>query len=347
MTQQDILIYGIAGLVFLGVICVGFLLTTDDQTYAAKKRAKLVGSGETGTVARSKNKAEEETNARRRETQKMLEKLRQDDNKRKSSIVPQDIKGKIEQAGLSMSVSTFWLFSVAAGVALAGLAFLSGAEGLPTIKGIKLENRAAVVAMAGLAGSLGLPRWILGFLSNRRAKKMTNQFADALDVIVRGVKSGLPLTECLRIVAKESPAPLGPEFEALTDQVAMGTSMERALLNLYHRVPLPEINFFVIVLSIQTKAGGNLSEALGNLSTVIRARRMMREKVKALSSEAKASAMIIGCLPFGVGSLLYVTSPDYMSRLFTTETGHLFILIGLVMMAMGTTVMKKMMNFNM
>ena len=340
------LIFGAAALVFVAIMCVGVLLTTDDKTQHAKKRAKLVGAGETGKSTRV-SKADEEANARRRETQRMLAKLRQEDEKRKKMLVPQDIKSKLEQAGVSMSVSTFWIVSAATGIGLAVAAYLSGAQGLPTISGVKLENRAVVVGMAGFAGFLGLPRFVLGFLASSRAKKKTNQFADGLDVIVRGVKSGLPLNECLRIIANESPAPLGPEFEILTDQISMGTNMERALQNLYQRVPLQEINFFVIVLAIQTKAGGNLSEALGNLSAVIRSRRMMREKVSALSSEAKASAMIIGCLPFAVGTMLYVSSPDYIMPLLTTETGHLFILIGACMMTFGILVMRMMINFDM
>ncbi|MEM7662531.1 MAG: type II secretion system F family protein [Pseudomonadota bacterium] len=346
MSQQDLIIYGTAALVFVAIICVGVLLTTDDRTQNARKRAKLVGAGETGKSTRI-SKADEETNARRRETQRMLAKLRENDAKRKKMIVPQDIKSKLEQAGVSMPVSTFWILSGLTGVGLAVAAFLSGAQGLPTIQGVKLESRPAVIIMAGLAGFLGLPRFTLGFLASARAKKMTNQFADGLDVIVRGVKSGLPLNECLRIIANESPAPLGPEFEILTDQIAMGTNMERALQNLYQRVPLQEINFFVIVLAIQTKAGGNLSEALGNLSAVIRSRRMMREKVKALSSEAKASAMIIGCLPFAVGGMLYTSSPDYIMPLLTTESGHLFLLIGAAMMTTGIAIMRKMINFDM
>ena len=186
----------------------------------------------------------------------MLAKLRQEDTQRRKSLVPQDIKAKLEQAGLSMAPSAFWILSAILGVVLAGLVFMSGADGL-VINGIELKSQIVVVAAAGVVGFLGIPRWLIGFLAKGRAKKMTNQFADAIDVIVRGVKSGLPLNECLRIIARESPAPLGPEFEALTDQISMGTNMERALQNLYRRVPLPEINFFVIVLSIQSKAGGN------------------------------------------------------------------------------------------
>jgi len=207
-------------------------------------------------------------------------------------------------------------------------------------------SRILTIVFAGLAGGLGLPNWILGFLAKGRNKKMLNQFADGIDIIVRGVKSGLPLTECLRIIANESPAPLGPEFQTLTDNIKMGMNNDRALQNFYKRVPLSEVNFFVIVLSIQAKAGGNLSEALGNLSIVIRSRKMMREKIIALSSEAKASAMIIGSLPFAVGFMVYMTTPGYIMTLFTEPTGHMILFMGFCLMALGITVMRRMISFD-
>ncbi|MEL6323916.1 MAG: type II secretion system F family protein [Pseudomonadota bacterium] len=346
MSQDDMITYGIALLAFIAVAGVGIALTSGGGEEAAKKRAKLVASGETGSKVRQRNRADEESHARKRETQKMLAKLREDGEKRRADSTANDLKSKIAQAGLSMSESSFWVMSAICGVVLAGLVFMSGAEGL-TIGGVEYKSQVIVVIAAGVSGFLGLPRWFLGFLAGRRAKKMTNQFADAIDIIVRGVRSGLPLIECLRIIARESPAPLGPEFERLTDNLAMGGNLDRALQAFYKRVPLPEINFFVIVLSIQSKSGGNLSEALGNLSTVIRSRRMMREKVKALSSEAKASAMIIGALPFVVGTMVYMTSRDYVMLLFTTETGHLQLTIGAGLLLLGITVMRKMINFDM
>ena len=214
------------------------------------------------------------------------------------------------------------------------------------ISGISFKSRPALVGGAFFVGAFGLPRVLLGFLTNGRNKKMINQFADALDIIVRGVKSGLPLNESVRIISRESPEPLRTEFAMLSDNLAMGAGLERSLGTFYKRVPLQEVNFFMIVLMIQSKAGGNLSEALGNLSSVIRARKMMREKVKAMSSEAKASAMIIGALPFVVGFLVYLTTPAYIMQLFTTDTGHLFLTIGAVMMSMGIFVMRKMINFD-
>ena len=344
MSQTDLMIYGIAALAFIAIVGLGFVFAGDAGQGSAKKRAKQVAQGLHGPS--KANKANQEVNQRRKETQKMLTKLREDDAKRRKSLVGQDVKTKLEQAGLAMTPVTFYIISAVLGVLFAGGAYASGAEGIEGF-GYNLKSRPAVIVGAGLAGFIAFPRWVLGFLAKRRAAQMTSQFADGIDIIVRGVKSGLPLNECLRIIAKESPAPLGPEFGALTDNLAMGLDIERALQSLYKRVPLPEINFFVIVLTIQSKAGGNLSEALGNLSSVIRQRRMMREKVKAMSSEAKASAGIIGVLPFAVGTMVFFTTPSYVIELFTTEAGHFLLFVAFCLYATGITIMRKMINFDM
>lgn len=345
MTQEDMMIYGIAVLAFVAIVGIGFAFSGNDAQDVARKRAKLVAQGQKAGPSGGR-KVMDEASQRRKETQRMLTKLREDDAKRRTNLMPQDIKAKIAQAGFSFSPAVFWIGSAMLGIGLACLAFVSGADGLVAFD-IEFKSRPAIIAGAGIAGFLGVPRWLLGFMAKRRSAKMTGQFADAIDIIVRGVKSGLPLTECLRIIAKESPAPLGPEFRALTDNLAMGTDLDRSLQTLYKRVPLPEINFFVIVLTIQSKSGGNLSEALGNLSNVIRQRRMMREKVKAMSSEAKASAGIIGVLPFAVGIMVYLSTPSYIMELFLTETGHFILFCGACLYATGLTVMKKMINFDM
>lgn len=344
MTQAELMMYGAPALAVVAVVVIGLLLTGDSAEDSARKRAKLVGEG--NRAGATPRKGNDENAQRRKETQRMLTKLREDDAKRKSHLVPQDIKSKIEQAGLTMSPATFWIGSLVLGIVLAGLAYLSEAEGIVAF-GMNLKSRLAIVIAAGVAGFLGVPRWILGSMAKKRAAKLTSQFADGIDIIVRGVKSGLPLNECLKIIARESPDPLGPEFAALTDNLSMGAEIDRALQNLYRRVPLPEINFFVIVLTIQAKAGGNLSEALGNLSAVIRSRRMMREKVKAMSSEAKASAMIIGSLPFAVGTMVFFTTPSYVMELFTTETGHFLLVVAFCMYSTGITIMRKMISFDM
>lgn len=219
MTQQEMMLYGIAALAFLTVGGLGLAFTSGGSNEAARKRAKSISSGVSG--GSNARKGNDDNSTRRKETQKMLVKLREQDSQRKKSLVPQDIKGKIEQAGLTISPSVFWIISAVVGVSLAGLAFVSGAEGV-VAWGMELKSRPVVITMAGLTGFFGFPRWTLNFLAGSRAKKMTNQFADAIDIIVRGVKSGLPLAECLQIISRESPSPLGPEFKTLTDSISMG-----------------------------------------------------------------------------------------------------------------------------
>lgn len=339
--NNDLIIYGVAGLAFLAIAGLGLAMAGGES--AAAKRAKQMQSGNKSGNNR-RGKARDENAGRRRQTQQMLNNLRDQNEAKRKSIMPRDISTRLEQAGLSIPVSTFWIISAICGVAFAAGAFLSGADGL-TVSGIELRSRPIVIIAGAVAGFLGFPRWVLGVLAGRRNKKMTAQFADAIDIIVRGVKSGLPLAECLQIIARESPAPLGEEFRQLSDNLKMGNTVEQALAKFYRRVPLQEVNFFVIVLNIQSKAGGNLSEALGNLSTIIRSRKMMREKIKAMSSEAKASAMIIGSLPFAVGTMVYVTTPEYIMELFIKPTGHAILALAAFLMFFGIMVMRNMINF--
>lgn len=336
--------YAIIALVFFAVAGIGLALTGSGNE-AVKKRTKAIATGQGASGGRNARKGKDENAIRRKKTQEMLEKLRDDGKEKRASITPRDIGSKLTQAGLDIPVSMFWILSLILGFVCAFVVFISGAESIPLgpLKAIKM--RPVLIGGALFGGTFGLPRFILGIFIKRRHGKMTNQFADALDIIVRGVKSGLPLNECLRIIAKESPDPLRGEFATLADSLSMGTTVERALGNFYARCPLPEVNFFTIVLNIQSKAGGNLSEALGNLSGVIRARKMMREKIKAMSSEAKASGGIIACLPFAVATMVYLTTPDYIMQLFVTETGHMILTLAVILLFIGTMVMRRMMNF--
>jgi tight adherence protein B len=177
-------------------------------------------------------------------------------------------------------------------------------------------------------------------------KKFGEKFADALDVIVRGIKSGLPLNDCLRIVANEADEPVATEFRLIIEGQALGLPLTEAVAKLYERMPSAEANFFGIVLAIQQKTGGNLSETLGNLSRVLRERRKMRDKIQAVSMEAKASAWIIGSLPVVVALLVYLTTPKYIELLWLTQTGKVAMVAGGLWMLIGVLVMKKMINFD-
>ena len=198
----------------------------------------------------------------------------------------------------------------------------------------------------GFAGAWGMPRWLLSFLKKRREAKFLNAFPDAVDIIVRGVKAGLPLLDCLKMITIEAPEPLRSEFRGIVETQAIGMPLGEACAKLYEHMPLPEANFFGIVVSIQQRSGGNLAEALGNLSRVLRDRKKMKAKIKAMSQEAKASAAIIAALPVAVMTLVYITSPQYISLLWTEPLGRVMLAACVVWMSMGVLVMKKMINFD-
>jgi tight adherence protein B len=200
--------------------------------------------------------------------------------------------------------------------------------------------------LLGFAAGFGMPRWILSYLKKRREAKFIDRFPDAIDVVVRGIKAGLPLGDSLRVIAAEALEPIRTEFRLILETQAVGVPLGEACAKLFERMPLPEANFFAIVISIQQKSGGNLSEALSNLSTVLRDRKKMKGKIKAMSTEARVSAAIIGALPVGVMSLIYLSSPDYITVLWTDRLGQIMLAGSAVWMSIGIMVMKKMINFN-
>jgi len=240
---------------------------------------------------------------------------------------------RISQAGLTWTKRKYIIFSVIVGAVLFVAALVAGGGVLAG-------------AGAGFAGGFGFPRWLLTFLKKRRENKFLYNFPDAVDVIVRGVKAGLPLGDCLRIISLEAQEPVRSEFKTVVESQQVGISMGEACAKLYERMPIPEANFFGIVVSIQQKAGGNLSEALANLSRVLRDRKKMKAKIQAMSMEAKASAVIIAALPFAVMILVYISSPNYIELLWTHPTGRLLMACSAVWMSMGVLVMKKMINFD-
>jgi tight adherence protein B len=240
---------------------------------------------------------------------------------------------RLMQAGLDWDPRKFMLISGIMAVIVFGLTMLAGGGLL------------GAIGLAFAAG-FGLPRWALSFLKKRREKNFLRGLPDAVDVIVRGIKAGLPLFESLKVVASDSPEPIKSEFLAIIETQAIGMPLGEACGRLFERMPVPEANFFGIVISIQQKSGGNLSEALGNLSKVLRDRKKMAEKIQAMSMEAKASAGIIGALPPMVMLLVYLTTPDYISLLWTHPTGQLMLVGCLVWMSAGIGIMKKMINFD-
>ena len=270
---------------------------------------------------------------RRKSVQETLKEVeeRQKAKAKRSKSPP--ITLRLEQAGLNWSRRTFLLFSlVCGGVAFAVAYFVHA----PLY---------ACLAF-GFAGAVGLPRWIINFLRKRRIKKFLDEFANAMDVIVRGVKAGLPLNDCIRMIAMEAAEPVKTEFRQIAETQAMGVPLGEAVNRLPERMPVPEASFFAIVVGIQQKSGGNLSETLSNLSRVLRERRKMVGKIKAMSMEAKASAAIIGSLPIIVMGLVYLTSPSYISLLFTDPMGNLILGASAIWMFLGIMVMRRMINFD-
>ena len=203
------------------------------------------------------------------------------------------------------------------------------------------------VVPGALIGGFGVPNWVLNVARKRRMEKFINEFPNAVDVIIRGVKAGLPLGDCLRVIASEANEPVRSEFRQIIEQTQLGVSLGDGCERMAERVPVAEANFFAIVIGIQQKAGGNLSEALGNLSRVLRDRKKMKIKVKAMSAEAKASAGIIAALPFIVAFLVYISSPRYIELLWITSGGRVTLVVCGFWMFVGVMSMRKLVNFDM
>ncbi|MBH5385143.1 type II secretion system F family protein [Bradyrhizobium diversitatis] len=285
------------------------------------------------SVARAEAPTARQTEKTQRSRREQVETTLKDLEARRAQEKSAPLSVRLSQAGLDWTPQKFWIASAV----VAGLFFA-----------VALIGGGGMIGATGLAfaGGFGLPRWALSFLKKRREAKFLAALPDAVDVIVRGIKAGLPLFESIKVVAADSPEPLRSEFLAIIETQAIGMPLGEACARLYERMPLPEANFFGIVVSIQQKSGGNLSEALGNLSKVLRDRKKMREKIQAMSMEAKASAGIIGSLPPIVMFLVYLTTPQYISVLWTHPTGQLMLVGCVVWMSIGIMVMKKMINFD-
>ena len=325
--DQKTLMIGLGLLVAFGGLA--FVMLAPSEADKAKKRASMVG-GKGNTSRPGTTHAQDTSKDRRRHVADSLKRIEEAqaaaEKKKKISL-----QQTIEQAGLDLTVRNFYLIS-----AIVGLLFF--AVGLVT------QQKPWVVGAMGLIGGLGMPRWWIGRLRKKRQAKFVDEFANAIEVIVRGVKSGLPVNECLKIIAKDSQEPVKSEFHLLTEGIRLGLSLEQSLDRMYNRMPVNEVNFFGIVLLIQQQTGGNLAEALGNLSTVLRNRKMMLGKIAALSMEAKASAAILGAMPFIVTTLVHLSSPDYLDPLFSTKFGNMLLIGAGLWMTIGVLVMKKMIN---
>lgn len=314
--------------VAVGGVAYVFLYPLISGERRAEQRVREISADE--IHAKRKNKgATDSTTLRKQQVEETLKQLEQ----RQKNVKNPPIEIRLKQAGLQTTKKTFFIMSGVVGLVAGFLVF--------TFSGNPL-----IALPAGGAAAFGLPRWVIGYLKKKREKKFIEELPNAIDVIVRGVKAGLPVGDCIRIVASETSEPVKSEFRTIAEGQAIGMSLGESATKLFERVPLAEANFFGIVLSIQQSAGGNLSEALGNLSRVLRERKKMAGKIRAMSMEAKASAGIIASLPFAVMLLVYLTSPGYIELLWTTDTGRVLMAGSALWMSIGVFVMKRMINFD-
>jgi tight adherence protein B len=332
--NPQFLIYGIAGLAAVAMLLLGFGIyaaVTAPQARLRRRISTVVGDPSPvlaipGTGRKDPNAA----GKRKKQIQERLKHAEEARQKRRGSR----LRETLVYAGLKISPQQFILYAVVGGAILMGLAFIFG---VPPI----------LLPAVGLVAFLGIPKFVINYLIKKRLKKFIAAFPDAIDIIVRGVRSGLTVGECLGIISQESPEPVGPEFRLVNEAIKLGQPMGDALQRMSDRLPSPEVRYFTIVLGTQQTTGGNLAETLAKLSDVLRQRKKMKDKVQAMSSEAKASAGIIGSLPLFVMGALTFLAPDYVALLFTTDTGNFLLAICVVIMGTGVMVMRKMINFDM
>ncbi|MEZ5832694.1 MAG: type II secretion system F family protein [Dongiaceae bacterium] len=329
LARIDPMILGAVGVLVLALIIVSVgLLNSLYGPRARFERRLTTVTGGPGAVRGEKGAGKAQSGMRRRDIEAKLKAAEQMKHQQRGYRLQE----KLIQAGLKTSPKRFYVYSIISGALFTLIIY--------TASGIVYTIPAGL-----LVGAFGIPRFVLRYLVNRRLKAFTALFANAIDLIVRGVKTGMTVAECLSIVGKEMPEPVGSEFRYITESIQMGITLEDCLNRLIMRVPTNETRFFAIVLITQQTTGGNLAETLAKLSGILRDRKKMRDKIKALSSEAKASAGIIGSLPFAVAGILSFIAPDYVSLLVTTNAGNWCLVIGAGMMTFGTLVMRKMINF--
>jgi tight adherence protein B len=320
MDRQSLIVVGMVTFAAGGVMYALVYPYLSGDIKGQKRAAALMSSG----------RNQRDTRADPAKRRKMIQDSLKDVETKKKNVT---LEQRIVRAGLSVSKRTFLAMSGVVGLVSALVTLI-------------LNNDPLVAVGAGVAAAFGLPNWILGFLAKRRMAKFIQEFPGAVDIIIRGVKAGLPVPDCFRMIASEAPEPVRSEFRQIVESQTIGLSIGEATERFAERVPVAEASFFSIVINLQQKSGGNLSEALSNLAAVLRERKKMKAKVQSMSAEAKASAGIIGSLPFLVGLAVWFTNRSYMSVLFTTSIGNVIIAACLLWMAIGVFIMRKMINFD-
>lgn len=316
-----------------GALAYALMFNTIAATNTTTRRLESVKKAESDRSSERAIRDRSTEIAKRRKTvQDSLQELEKKHKDLDRHQTKPPLKVQIKQAGMEVSMQKFYLLSVLCGCVIAIITLIFSASWL--------------VALGALVvGGFGLPRWFVSFKRKRRVAAFLEEFPNALDVIVRSVRSGLPFNDAVRMISVDAREPVRTEFRRIVEAQQVGLSSAEATMRMGETMPCPEANFFGIVIQIQSQAGGNLSEALGNLSRVLRNRKKMKARIQALSMEAKASAAIIGALPPIVAFLVYLTSPDYITPLFTTSTGNFLLLVSAFWMGIGIFIMRQMINF--
>jgi tight adherence protein B len=328
MISQETIIFivigAVAAMLVLGGVIIGAVYIIRPKVLLRKRMNQIGIIGDGGASDKAEN----------RRQKRIQEKIKQLEQRSRKQSRLEALRSQIMQAGLDINIATYFVFSAIIGL-VAAFGYLM--SGLPPLGAIPVL----------LIGAFLVPKLLLSSMADRRQQKFTSNFADAVDLIVRGIRSGLPINECFRVVAREFEPPLGEEFRLLVEGQNLGWTIDDLMAKGIQRLPTAEYKFFAIVTQIQRQTGGNLADTLSNLSTVLRERKKMRDKAQAMASEAKASASIIGSLPFAVAGILSVVNPDYLMLLFTEKTGNYLLGFGAFWMTCGSLVMRKMINFKM
>jgi len=246
---------------------------------------------------------------------------------------PELLRQRLARTGLPLTIAHYAIACVVAAI-VTGL-----------VARQLLDRTMVLSIMLAIGNAFLLPHLVVGVFVRRRQKAFTDQFPEAIDLIVRGLRSGLPAIESIHTVGREMEKPIGTEFKVIADAVSFGQTLEEALTDAVPRIDTPEFKFFVVAIAVQRETGGNLAETLENLSDVLRKRRQMKKRIKAMASEPKASAWILGCLPFIMFLIIFFVNTDYVMQLFTDPRGHKLITAGLISQGIGVAIMAKMVRF--
>ncbi len=311
-------------LVVLGMIAA---LMMSSQSQKKQRTLSVIRGRAQGTLNNSSGKSEQDK--RRAEIARKLKEQSDLEAKPKKKAT---MSALLEQAGLSITAKQFWLFS-----------FLFAIAVLLVAKMLNMSN--FVILMLGITGFFGIPRLFLRRKIKKRQKKFLGEFADALEAMVRLLRAGMPVSEAISMAGKEFTGPVGDEMSMIYEEQKVGVPLPEAALHAAKRMPVTEMQMFATGLSIQAQTGASLSEVLMNLAGVIRSRYRLRRKIQAMSAEAKASAMIIGALPFLVGGGMFLLNPEYIGLMIDTTLGRVLLAGGATWMGMGIMVMKVMINF--